>query len=105
MTLLVLLTAPTPTRIVASWGRRDRPRHGDARVDSEPEERRGNWAGVVQHTLLAELEARRIQVETIGNKVILRGTVRSWWQKKEAERVAWQAPGVTQVENQIEVIA
>ena len=53
----------------------------------------------------AELEARRIQVETIGNKVILRGTVRSWWQKKEAERVAWQAPGVTQVENQIEVIA
>ena len=53
----------------------------------------------------AELEARRIQVETTGNKVILRGTVRSWWQKKEAERVAWQAPGVTQVENQIEVIA
>jgi len=53
----------------------------------------------------AELEAQRIQVETIGNKVILRGTVRSLWQKKEAERVAWQAPGVTQVENQIEVIA
>jgi len=52
----------------------------------------------------AELEAQRIQVETIGSKVILRGTVRSWWQKKEAERVAWQAPGVTQVENQIEVI-
>ncbi len=53
----------------------------------------------------AELEAQRIQVETIGSKVILRGTVHSWWQKKEAERVAWQAPGVTQVENQIEVIA
>jgi len=52
----------------------------------------------------AELEAQRIQVETTGSKVILRGTVHSWWQKKEAERVAWQAPGVTQVENQIEVI-
>jgi osmotically-inducible protein OsmY len=53
----------------------------------------------------AELDAHRIQVETIGSKVILRGTVRSWWQKKEAERVAWQAPGVTEVVNQIEVVA
>jgi len=52
----------------------------------------------------AELEGQRIEVETIGSKVILRGTVRSWWQKEAAGRVAWQAPGVTQVENQIEVV-
>ena len=45
-----------------------------------------------------------VERKTIGSKVILRGTVRSWWQKEAAGRVAWQAPGVTQVENQIEVV-
>ena len=53
---------------------------------------------------LAELDAQRIQVDTVGSKVILRGTVRSWLERKEAERVAWQAPGVTEVDNQIEVV-
>ena len=53
---------------------------------------------------LAELDAQRIQVDTVGSKVILRGTVRSWLERKEAERVAWQAPGVTKVDNQIEVV-
>ena len=41
----------------------------------------------------AELDAKRITVETVGSKVILRGTVRSWAERKEAERVAWEAPG------------
>jgi osmotically-inducible protein OsmY len=53
----------------------------------------------------AEIEAQRIHVEVIGSKVILRGTVYSWFEKQEAERVAWQAPGVTHVENQITVAA
>ena len=52
---------------------------------------------------LAELDAQRIQVDTVGSKVTLHGTVRSWLERKEAERVAWQAPGVTAVDNQIEV--
>jgi osmotically-inducible protein OsmY len=33
--------------------------------------------------------------------VILKGTVRSWAEKKEAERQAWLAPGVTSVDNRI----
>jgi osmotically-inducible protein OsmY len=53
----------------------------------------------------AELDAQRITVETVGSKVILRGAVRSWAVRKEAERVAWAAPGVTEVDNQITVAA
>ena len=53
----------------------------------------------------AEVDAQRIQVETSGSKVILKGTVHSWFERKEAERVAWEAPGVTQVENQIAIAA
>ena len=52
----------------------------------------------------AELDAQHIQVETSGSKVILKGMVHSWFEREEAERVAWGAPGVTQVENQLTVV-
>jgi osmotically-inducible protein OsmY len=52
----------------------------------------------------AELDANRIAIETEGSKVILKGTVRSWIEREEAERVAWSAPGVTQVEDRIVVV-
>jgi osmotically-inducible protein OsmY len=51
----------------------------------------------------AEIDAERIVVETEGSKVILKGTVRSWAEREEAERVAWAAPGVTKVDDQIVV--
>jgi VCBS repeat-containing protein len=49
------------------------------------------------------LDARKIQVEATGNKVVLRGTVRNNDEREEAERVAWSAPGVCSVDNQIQV--
>lgn len=51
----------------------------------------------------AELEADQIDVEVNGGEVILRGRVRTWAERQEAERAAWQAPGVTKVENRIVV--
>jgi osmotically-inducible protein OsmY len=51
----------------------------------------------------AQLDANRITVEIQGSKAILKGTVRAWAEKEEAERVAWSAPGITSVENRIQV--
>jgi osmotically-inducible protein OsmY len=49
----------------------------------------------------AEVDASRVTVETDGGEVILRGTVRSWAERQDAERAAWSAPGVTKVDNRI----
>jgi len=38
------------------------------------------------------------------DKVILRGTVRSWAEREAAQRADWSAPGVTAVENLITVV-
>ncbi|WFU34329.1 BON domain-containing protein [Bradyrhizobium brasilense] len=51
----------------------------------------------------AEVDAERISVEVRGSEVMLEGTVRSWIEREEAERVAWSAPGVTKVEDRIVV--
>ena len=51
----------------------------------------------------AELDAHRFQVEVDGSRVILKGTVRSWAERDEAERPAWAAPGVTAVEDRITI--
>jgi osmotically-inducible protein OsmY len=51
----------------------------------------------------AEVDANRITVETHGSQVILKGTVRSWAERDEAERAAWLVPGVRDVENRIMV--
>ena len=51
----------------------------------------------------AEVDASHITVEADGGKVILRGRVRSWAEKEEAEKAAWRSPGVYEVVNEIRV--
>lgn len=51
----------------------------------------------------AEVDADRITVEVDGHKAILRGTVRSFAERRDAERAALNAPGITEVENKIVV--
>jgi VCBS repeat-containing protein len=49
----------------------------------------------------ASLDAKRIQVTVSGSVVHLKGTATSWLQRDAAERAAYDAPGITLVDNQI----
>ena len=49
------------------------------------------------------IDANDIDVSVSGTKVTLTGTVVSWYQKDEAEKIAWKAPGVWSVVNDLVV--
>jgi osmotically-inducible protein OsmY len=51
----------------------------------------------------ARLEARSIDVRTEGSRVILEGEVDNWDEADEVETAAWQAPGVSDVQNNLRV--
>ena len=51
----------------------------------------------------AVIDAKNIQVDAVGGEVTLRGNVLNFAELEEAERVAWAAPGVVLVDNQLTV--
>lgn len=51
----------------------------------------------------AEVEARHIKVTVSGGKVTLAGRVNAWTEREAAERAAWSVPGVTAVDDEIEL--
>ena len=51
----------------------------------------------------ASIDSGKITVEVKGSRAILRGTVRSFAEKEDAETAAWNAPGVTSVECKLEI--
>ena len=53
----------------------------------------------------AKVDPKAVSVELDGTRVILSGVVKSWRERKEAERAAWAAPGISNVENKIEIAA
>jgi len=52
----------------------------------------------------AEIDARRINVAITDSKVILSGSVHSWFEREEARRAAWSAPGVKEVDDRIALV-
>ncbi|MET7865767.1 BON domain-containing protein [Micromonospora taraxaci] len=55
----------------------------------------------VQRALARTIGAERVTVEVDGDTLVLAGVVRSWWERDQVERVAWSAPGVRVVHDQL----
>lgn len=53
----------------------------------------------------AEVESKNISIETAADgKVVLRGTVHSFAERRDAENAAWSAPGVREVDDELAVV-
>lgn len=52
----------------------------------------------------AAVDARRINVSAMDGTVILSGNVHSWFEKDQARRAAWSAPGVKQVNDRLAIV-
>jgi osmotically-inducible protein OsmY len=52
----------------------------------------------------AEIEANNVTVSVTDRKVTLGGKVNAWTEREAIERAAWSVPGITQVEDRIELV-
>lgn len=68
----------------------------------EPEDVRAKIRAALERN--AEVEANNVTIGVSGGKVTLGGKVNAWTEREAIERAAWSAPGVTQVEDRIELV-
>jgi len=75
------------------------------RISVKPSARAADVKSKIQSALVrnAQIDANNVTVETIGDKAILTGHVRSWAEKEQAEAAAWSAPGILTVENNVTI--
>ncbi len=71
---------------------KQRPQAGDIKLKIEQALKRN-----------ADVEADSIKVEVFNGRVTLDGKVKAWYERDLAERTAWSAPGVTAVEDRIQI--
>jgi hypothetical protein len=58
----------------------------------------------VQDAILPEnLDSKQIEVEEQGGTVLLCRSVHCWYEREDAERLAWAAPGENAAENCLEI--
>jgi osmotically-inducible protein OsmY len=67
-----------------------------------PSEVKNRIAAALERSAL--VEARDLWIEADDRRVTLHGKVRSWVEREAAEQAAWAAPGVSRVENRIQVV-
>jgi len=74
-------------------------------IDVRPKAQPSEVKKQVEQALIrsAQTDAENISVEVDGSKVVLKGKVRSWAERQDAERAAWKAPGVATVDNRITI--
>lgn len=72
-------------------------------IQVKPKLSPSNIKGKIEEALTRAVKSdvENVQVEVNGGAVILKGNVRSYLEKQEAERAAWMAPGVTSVDNRL----
>jgi len=52
---------------------------------------------------ISAINAENIVVRAVGSRITLKGTVNSWHERKVAESAAWSVPGVSSVEDLLDV--
>jgi len=71
----------------------------EVRPSVQPTEVKGRIEAAFRRS--AEIDARGIQVDAKDSMITLRGKVRTWAERDEAEQAAWAAPGVLAVRDEL----